>query len=156
MERLKPFVYGVAVTLAIVAGVYFLGAGGNLPPTIVPPGTVTIQSLPPLLTLAGSGVPFEGKIEIPQPLAGQFARELVIVSFQATGENAHKSTVKIIWEDGSVDLIPAGISERKFAPERRAKQISIIGYCFHERRVFHDLPRKGILSWEIRYAPVEN
>jgi len=29
---------------------------------------------------------------------------------------------------------------------RRAKKISVLSYSFHERRVFHDLPRKGTLS----------
>lgn len=160
MGQWKAFIGGVTVTLGLIAGAYLIWSEGGTQqnPAImtVPPGTVIIKPLPPLLTLGGSVVPFEGKKEIPLPLAGQLARELVIVSFQAAGENSHRSAVKIVWEDGSVELVPAGISERKFAPERRARQISILGYSFHERRVLHDLPQKGTLSWEIRYAPVTN
>lgn len=124
-------------------------------PFIVPPGTVTIKNLPPLLTLRGDAVPFQGKTEIVQKLAGRAAAEIVVVAFAAGGENAHKSAIRITWEDGAVETVPPGARNLVFAPQRRAKSIAILGYSFHERRVFKDVPAKGTLTWEIRYAPVE-
>ncbi len=124
-------------------------------PFIVPPGAVTIKTLPPLLTLRGDAVPFQGKTELVQKLAGRAAAEIVVVAFAAGGENAHKSAIRITWEDGAVETIPPGARNLIFAPQRRAKSIAVLGYSFHERRVFKDIPKKGTLTWEIRYAPVE-
>ncbi len=131
--------------------------GGEAPQAapVIPPGAVTIKSLPPLLNLRGEEVSFQGRTEIVQQLAGRSAAEIVIVDFRAGGENAHKSAIRIEWEDGGVETIPPGSKNLVLAPQRRAKKISVLGYSFHERRVFKDSARKGTLSWEIRYAPAE-
>ncbi|MDT8902872.1 hypothetical protein [Anaeroselena agilis] len=131
--------------------------GGETPPAApaIPPGAVTIKALPPLLTLRGDEVPFRGKTEIVQRLAGPAATEVVVVAFSASGENAHKSAIKIEWEDGGVETFPPGSKNITLSPQRRAKKISVLGYSFHERRVFKDVAKTGTLSWEIRYAPSE-
>lgn len=129
--------------------------GGEAPQAApaIPPGAVTIKNLPPLLTLRGDEVPFEGRAEIVQQLAGPAVAEVVVVAFSASGENAHKSAIRIEWEDGGVETVPPGSKNLVLSPQRRAKKISVLGYSFHERRVFKDLARKGTLSWEIRYSP---
>lgn len=124
-------------------------------PPVLSPGSVTIKILPPLLTLRGQDVPFRGRAEFPQDLGGKLAGEIIVVSFGASGENAHKSVIKIAWEDGSVESIPAGAANLTLSPQRRARKISVQGYCFHEQRVFKDVAKKGALSWEIRYAAAE-
>jgi hypothetical protein len=149
----RPIFLGVTVALLIIAGYILVGRNSQPHQAPIPPGTVVIQELPPLITLVGTEVPFEGKVELPQPLAGSLAAELTVVRFYASGENANKSVIKLVWEDGSIELIPAGTVNLKLAPDRRAKQISIVGYCMNERRVFKDQPRKGQLTWEIRYSP---
>ncbi|HMM22249.1 MAG TPA: hypothetical protein PKA10_16130 [Selenomonadales bacterium] len=121
----------------------------------VPSDAVTIKTLPPLYTLSGVEVPFEGRAELPLKITGRLAKELHIVGFQATGENAQKSAIRITWEDGGQELIPPGVTNLKLAPDRTAKQISVIGYSMHERRVFKDSSRTGTLSWEIQYSPVD-
>lgn len=156
----KPLL--IAIILAALA-VIPAGCGqiaGEAPappdkPYVVPPGAVAIKVLPPLLTLRGDAVPFRGRTEITPKLAGSMATEIVLVSFSADGENAHKSAVRITWEDGAVQTIPAGAKNLVFPAQRRAKKIAILGYSFHELRVFKDVPQRGTLSWEIRYAPVE-
>jgi hypothetical protein len=154
----KPFMGGVAVTLLILLGGYFYITKNHSEQQQinVPPGTVIIKVLPPLLTLGGFEVPFEGKKEIPQTLASPLAKEVVVVNFQATGENAQKSVIKIVWEDGSIETVPPGTVNKRLSPEKRAKQISIVGYAMHERQIFRDSARKGTISWDIRYVPVEN
>lgn len=153
----KPFFGGVAVTLLVLLGGYFYISEyrPERQKINVQPDTVIIKVLPPLLSLGGFEVPFEGKKEIPQPITGALAREVVVVNFQATGENAHRSAIKIIWEDGTIETVPPGTVNKQFSPEKRAKLISIKGYSMHEQRIFRDLARKGKLSWEIRYVPVE-
>jgi hypothetical protein len=138
-------------------------SGGELPtpaslsakPFVVPPDAVSIKPLPPLLTLHGDEVPFEGRTEIVQRLAGNAATEIVVVAFHAAGENANRSEIRIVWEDGGVETIPPGAKNLVLAPQRRARQIIVRGYSFHERRVFKDAAKKGTLSWVIRYAPAE-
>ena len=131
--------------------------GGEAPQAApaIPPGAVIIKSLPPILTLHGDEVPFQGRTEIVQQLAAPAAAEIVVVAFRASGENAHKSAIRIEWVDGGVETFPPGSKNIVLSPQRRAKKISVLGYSFHERRVFKDAARKGTLSWEIRYAPAE-
>lgn len=162
-EFIKPFSYGAAVALVLSLAVYgWFGVGrGNADVPFqsaqasLVAEAVQIKVLPPLLRAAGEAVPFEGTVELPLKIAGDYAQELYIVSFAAQGENAHKSALKIVWADGSQEVIPAGARDIRFTPERRAKEISLVGYCMHERRIFKDLPRKGTMSWELRYAPVQ-
>ncbi|BBB91968.1 MAG TPA: hypothetical protein PKA28_06175 [Methylomusa anaerophila] len=177
----KPFLGGAVVMLAVVAGVYlFLSKGNPWQPTFlksetpfkqetpsmpevspnpadinIPPDAVTITPLPSLRILQGDKVSFEGKKELRQVIAGRLAQGLVVVNFQATGEHAEKSAIRIVWENGEVEMIYPGTIDRKLMPEKRAKEITILGYSMNERRVFQDLPRKGSLTWEIRYQPVE-
>lgn len=144
--------------LLAAAAIALSGCGASSPaekPFVVPPGAVTIKTLPPLLTLRGEGVPFQGKTELAQKIAGRAAAEIVVVAFGASGENANKSTLRIVWEDGAVDTIPAGTRDLVLDPRRRAKSITVLGYCFHEQRIFKDVAKKGTLNWEIRYSPVE-
>lgn len=138
---------------------YFWLTGNSAEPnkggiTAVPSDAVTIKTLPPLYTLSGVNVPFEGRAEFPLKITGRLAKELYIIAFQATGENAQKSVLRITWEDGSQEWIPPGVKDIQLAPDRKAKQITVIGYSMHERRVFKDSPQKGTLSWEVRYSPV--
>lgn len=120
----------------------------------VPPGTVLIKPLEPLRILAGTDVPFRGKKEFPQVIAGKYACYLIVDNFQATGENANKSVIKITWEDGTTDVVPAGTVDRHFNPEKRAAQIVISGYSMHERKVFPDTSQPGTLTWRVLYEPV--
>ena len=168
------FLGGMTVALAIVWAVYaYVGgeprqtappalssvldlAGLSAdPPPASSPGVVTIRVLPSLYVLRGQDVPFQGRVEIPLDIGGRLVREIVVVAVQAGGENAHKSSVRIVWEDGSVENIPAGAKDIVFPPQRRAKKITVHGYSFHEQRVFKDVPKKGTLFWEIRYAVAE-
>lgn len=116
---------------------------------------ITITPLPSLRIIRGSEVPFEGNIELRQAIAGRFAQNLAVVNFQATGEHAEKSAIKIVWENGEIEKVYPGTKDKKFAPERRASAISVVGYSMHERRIFGDSSRKGTLTWEIRYEPIE-
>lgn len=161
-KSLKAFLGGVLITLFVVVGGYSLlerdgkagvdnnGANG-LSNTTPAEKHVVIQSLPPLYILSGDKVAFEGKTEIPQPINGTYAEKITIINFAATGENAHKSAIKIIWEDGTVQLIPAGNSNMTLTPSKRAKAIIIVGYSMHERKIFKDSARSGNLTWDIRY-----
>lgn len=127
----------------------------NVTETKPPSDAVTITPLPPLLVLRGDNVSFEGKAEFKQVLAGRFAKDISIVNFQATGEHAEKSSIKIVWDNGEIETVPPGTMDKKFSSERRAASISVIGYSMHERRLFKDSGRKGTLTWEIRYEPVQ-
>lgn len=169
-QNLKYFVYGTICTLLLI----FMGAHiseidfairnnrvntGELIETsenlLVMPDTVVIEALPTFRTLNGINVPFRGKTSFQQVIVGRYAKNIIIPHFKATGENAHKSVIEITWEDGTIDLIPAGTIERHFPQERRAKKIVIHGYSVHERRVFHDSTKPGVLDWEILYIPAE-
>lgn len=118
-------------------------------------GAVTITPLPSLRIIRGESVPFEGKAEFKQAIAGIFAQDISIINFQATGENSEKSFIKIVWENGEVEKLYPGTTNKKFSPNRRASEISVIGYSVHERRIFKNSNRKGTLTWEIRYEPME-
>lgn len=116
---------------------------------------VTITPLPSLRIVRGTEVPFKGKIELRQAIAGRMAKDITIVNFQATGEHADKSFIKIVWENGEVEKIAPGTNNTNYSPERRAVEIVVTGYSMHERRVFKDSSRDGTLTWEIRYEPVD-
>jgi hypothetical protein len=162
MLRIKPFLLGVLCTMMIFAGGYKLWEyylpNTAAPITIdtIPPGTVLIDALPTYRTLNGINVSFKGKESFEQPIAGRAAKDIIIVSFKAMGENAGKSTINILWEDGTVERIPAGTMNRRLPSERVAKQITIQGYCVHERKIFRDSSRTGTLNWEIHYQAVES
>jgi len=121
----------------------------------IPSDAVTITPLPSLRIIRGTEVPFEGKTELRQVIDGRFAQNIVVVNFQATGEHAEKSVIKIVWENGEVEKVYPGTRNKKIVSDKRAVEISISGYSMHERRVFKDSSRKGTLTWEIRYEPVE-
>lgn len=116
---------------------------------------VTITPLPTLRIIRGNQVPFEGKTELRQVFAGRAGRDITIVNFQATGEHADKSAIKIVWENGEVEKIAPGTTNKSFSPDRRAVEVVVIGYSMHEQRIFRDTSRKGTLTWEIRYEPVD-
>lgn len=116
---------------------------------------VTITPLPTLRIIRGNQVPFEGKVELRQAFAGRAGRDITIVNFQAAGEHADKSLIKIVWENGEVEKLPPGTVNKTFSPDRRAVEISVIGYSMHERPIFRDSSRKGTLTWEIRYEPID-
>lgn len=116
---------------------------------------VTITPLPTLRIIRGNQVPFEGKVELRQALAGRAAQDITIVNFQATGEHADKSVIKIVWENGEVERIVPGATNKSFSPDRRAVEIVVIGYSMHEQRIFRDINRKGTLTWELRYEPID-
>ncbi|MBP2645087.1 MAG: hypothetical protein H6Q75_527 [Firmicutes bacterium] len=122
----------------------------------IPPGTVAIKELPTLHNLGGDKVAFSGKKKLPLNFVGCFAREIEIANFEAVGENAEKSYIQIKWEDGKIEKVPPGTKGLHFSPERRAKEIMVVGYCMHEKPIFRDVPREGTLSWQIRYVSVEN
>ena len=63
---------------------------------------MTITSLPTLRILSGNEVAFEGKTELRQAIAGRFAKNLTVVNFQAAGEHAEKSLIKIHPAKGSL------------------------------------------------------
>lgn len=160
----KSFAVG-ALTMLVLAGAAYLlltGTGKHAP---VPENSltdaediaknVTITPLPSLRIIRGTAVPFEGKIELRQAIAGRAARDITIVSFQAVGEHADKSVIKIVWENGEIEMVSPGTNNKRFSPERRAVEMVVMGYSMHERRVFKDSSRKGTLTWEIRYEPVD-
>ncbi|MBP2656874.1 MAG: hypothetical protein H6Q73_4443 [Firmicutes bacterium] len=150
----KPTAQGVdAANTAANANAATVGDAAALQ---VPPGTVKINALLPLRNLSGTDVAFTGKVELPQKIVGQYAEEIEIVNFQAKGENAKKSAIKIVWDDGEIDMVPPGTASYRFLPQRRAKQIILIGYSMHERQIFRDSSRPGTLTWEIRYASKDN
>lgn len=161
----KPFAAGAATMLVLVLGIYayipgFSGRSVEVPAetvsnTVVPPDTVTITPLPPQQIMRGTEVPFEGRTELKQAIAGRFARKITIVNFQAAGENAEKSTITIAWENGEVDIVSPGTRNKQFSPERRAVSITVNGYSVHERKLFKDSNRKGTLTWELRCEPLE-
>ncbi|CUH96512.1 putative membrane protein [Propionispora sp. 2/2-37] len=119
------------------------------------PNAVTVIPLPSLRILSGNHVAFEGTAAFTQSLNGRFAKNLSIIAFEADGEHADKSMIKIVWENGETDMIPPGSKNKTFAPERRAISITVVGYSMHERRIFKDSSRPGTLTWEIHYEPVE-
>lgn len=156
----KAFALGALFMLVLMVAGYlvYTGTDRNLPG---PSGTmeetgdkITITPLPTLRIIRGMEVPFTGKAELRQAIAGRAARNLAIVNFQATGEHAEKSFIKIVWENGEVDTVYPG-QAKQFAEDRRAVEIVIQGYSMHERRIFRDSSRQGTLTWEIRYEPVE-
>ncbi len=160
----KSFLIGAAFMLvAITAGymVYtgigtgFTGPEKGITDAPVPTDRVTITPLPSLRIIHGIEVPFEGRVELRQTIAGRAARDVSVVSFQATGENAGKSEIRIVWENGEIETIHPGVQNTRFSPDKRAVEIIVIGYSMHERRIFKDSSRKGTLTWEIRYEPVE-
>ncbi|HWR42411.1 hypothetical protein [Sporomusa sp.] len=116
---------------------------------------VSITPLPSLRIIRGTEVPFEGKIELRQAIAGRAAQDISVVNFQATGEHAEKSVIKIVWENGEVEKVYPGTKNKKFIANKRAVEIVVMGYSMHERRLFKDSSRKGTLTWEIRYEPIE-
>lgn len=162
----KPFVTGAIAMLVLLAGFYMFfmasqknpinqSAAPQITDTATLPDSVTITPLPTLRLIRGNEVPFEGKVELRQAIAGRFAQNVAVVNFQATGEHADKSVLKIVWENGEVDKILPGTQNKVFSPDKRAVEISISGYSVHERRLFKDSSRSGTLTWEIRYEPVE-
>ncbi|MDD4601042.1 hypothetical protein SDC9_05904 [bioreactor metagenome] len=164
---LKPWKYvaigACSMFIFLVSGyMIFLEADNRLTPppnklesSTTPSDAVIIKHLPPLLIMRGTNVPFEGKVELPQAIAGRFAQDIVITNFQATGDNAEKSIIKIVWENGEVENVYPATKDKHFSADKRALEISIVGYSMHERRIFKDSSRKGTLTWEIRYEPVE-
>lgn len=159
----KYFLIGVLCTLLAVAAMFKvlnLGAPNSFstpsPTTLaISPDTVVIDRLPSYRTLSGINIAFKGKEKFPQTISTRLAKNLLITSFRATGENAHKSSIRITWDDGTFETVPAGISNRQFPAEKRAKEIVVFGYSVHERQVFHDSSKPGVLNWEIFYEPVE-
>lgn len=159
----KNFMIGAACTLLLVATTFKIFNAGttiSLGPTetptlVISPDTVVIDRLPSYKTVNGINVAFNGKEKYPQLVLGTLAKNIVITSFRAEGENAHKSSITITWEDGTIDKISAGVTNRSFPPEKRAKEILVSGYSAHERQLFHDTSKPGILNWEIIYEPIE-
>jgi len=156
----KSFLCGVAVAIAILGGVYALVApakeSGKAPNSVTQiNNAVVIKPLPTLRMVSGHEVPFTGKVSLKQAIDGKFAKNVTIVNFAATGVNAEKSAIKILWENGEIDRIPPGTQNKQFAPERRAVEIAIEGYSVKERKIFRDSARPGTLTWEIRYQPVD-
>lgn len=159
---MKNFIIGAVSMLVFIVGSYimFTESGKNIPTppdnvksTVIPSDAVVITPLPPLLIIRGTDVAFEGKVELRQAIAGRFAQGIVITNFQATGEHAEKSMIKIVWENGEVEKIYPGTKDKRFLSNKRAVEISILGYSMHERPIFKDSSRKGTLTWEIRYEP---
>ncbi len=176
IKHWRPFIIGAVFMFVFMAGGYmfFVGQGKtSVPPpaksgemagtadagiasdTTIPSDAVTIIPLPSLQVIRGNEVPFEGKKEFRQAIAGRFAQNIVIANFQATGEHAEKSVIRIVWENGEVENIPPGTRNKKFSAGKRAVAISVLGYSMHERRIFRDSSSKGMLTWEIRCEPVD-
>lgn len=163
----KSFAVGALAMLILVAAGSMFFTGKDKSSVI--PGTpeksiteaedlsnkVTITPLPSLRIIRGTEVPFKGKIELRQAIAGRAAKDISIVNFQATGEHADKSLIKIVWDNGEIEKISPGTNNKRFSSEKRAVEIVVIGYSMHERRVFKDSSRDGTLNWEIRYEPVD-
>jgi hypothetical protein len=162
MAHWRPFLVG-ALFMLLIVGAYSFFTGSRVENesrnqtinTPAPSDAVTIIPLPSFRIITGNQVPFEGKVELRQAIAGHFAKNLVVVNFQASGEHAEKSMIKIVWENGEIEKIYPGTRERIFLPDKRAAEIIIVGYSMNERKIFRDTPHKGILNWEIRYEPVE-
>ncbi|MCC5466779.1 MULTISPECIES: hypothetical protein [Pelosinus] len=161
MMHWRSFTAGAILVLLLMTGSYLFSLGPKETSShsvteqveaAIPFDAVTIT---PLRVIYGKEVPFEGKIELRQALAGKFAQKIIIVNFQASGEHADKSKINIVWENGEVETVYPGTKDRIFPPEKRAKQITVVGYSVRERRIFQDSNRKGNLSWEIHYEPVE-
>lgn len=170
LPHIKSFAVGALFTLALGSGLWALQretAGPSAGPSAQPPAVetapaqvtapniMTVTPLPPLRVLFGQSVPFEGSAVFPQAIAGHFAQNLRIVSFQATGEHAEKSLIKIVWENGQTDTVSPGTANQVFPPSRRAVEITVTGYSMHERKLFKDSRRPGTLSWEIQYEAGE-
>ncbi|VBB09194.1 Hypothetical protein LUCI_4480 [Lucifera butyrica] len=163
----KSFLAGTVFMLVIAVSAGWLWENNKLPgqatpaapvktsETAIPPDAVKITPLPTLRMIGGTDVAFKGKVTLRQAIAGRFAKNLVIVNFQAKGDHADKSMIRIVWENGEVETIAPGVTNRKFPLGKNAVEISVIGYSMQERPIFHDLPRPGSLTWEIRYEPVE-
>lgn len=159
----QSFALGALSMLIVVMVVYLvfpgvrnqLNPGNNIINAEELADKVTITPLPMLRIIRGNEVPFEGKVELRQVFAGRAAREITIVNFQATGEHADKSAIKIVWENGEVEKIAPGAKSKSFSPDRRAVEIVVMGYSMHEQRIFRDTSRKGTLTWEIRYEPID-
>ena len=163
-KQWKHFIIGALSMLILLASGYLLfsnnGIKLNQPPTkpvnpTIPSDAVIIKSLPPLIILRGTDVAFEGKAEFKQTISGRFAQNIVITNFQATGSNADKSMIKIVWENGQIEKIYPGTKDKRILSNQRAVEISILGYSVYERKFFKDSSRKGSLTWEIRYEPVD-
>ncbi|CQR72851.1 hypothetical protein SOV_02350 [Sporomusa ovata DSM 2662] len=163
VQSWKSFAIGALAMLVMIITAYMLFSGTEKRAAIPEKGVedtedysnkVTITPLPALRIVRGTEVPFEGKIELRQAIAGQAAQDITIVNFQATGEHADKSVIMIVWENGEVEKVYPGTKNKKFSPGRRAVKISVIGYSMHERPIFRDASRKGTLTWEIHYEPV--
>ncbi|TWH46879.1 hypothetical protein [Sporomusa sp. KB1] len=163
VQSWKSFAIGALAMLVIIIVGYMLFTGTekrtaipekNVVDTEDFSNKVTITPLPSLRIVRGTEVPFEGKIELQQAIAGQAAQDVAIVNFQATGEHADKSVIMIVWENGEVEKVYPGTKNKKFSPDRRAVKILVIGYSMHERNIFRDASRKGMLTWEIHYEPV--
>lgn len=166
-QSLKAFLLGALCTIgAIIIVLWVLGyeppnrvdrteVEGKETTLAISEDTVSITSLPSYRTLSGINVIFRGKERYAQNIAGRYAQNITITSFRASGENAYKSAVIIIWEDGSIEVVPAGTANLRLSPEKKAKEIIIQGYSVHERKVFRDSARDGVLDWEIIYEPVE-
>jgi hypothetical protein len=163
-NHIRSFLWGVVCAVFLLVGgffawdTYFDGPGQSpiLTTNSIPPGTVIIEPLPTYRTFNGINVSFKGKADFQQVIAGRYAQDIRIISFRATGENAEKSSISIVWEDGTTEIVPAGVSERNLGAKKRAKQIIIRGYSMHERKVFQDSAKSGTLNWEIHYQPIEN
>ena len=163
VESWKSFVIGALSMLILVVVGYMLFTGMEKSLTIPENNVVDIEDfsnkvsitpLPSLRIIRGTEVPFEGKIELRQAIVGRAAQDIAIVNFQATGEHADKSVIKIVWENGEVEKVYPGTNNKKFSPDKRAVEIVVMGYSMHERRIFKDASRKGTLTWEIRYEPI--
>ncbi|WP_237714758.1 MULTISPECIES: hypothetical protein [Pelosinus] len=161
MMHWRSFTAGAMLVLLLMAGsdLFFIGqketsshSSMEQAETAIPYDAVTIT---PLRVMYGKEVPFEGKAELRQAIAGKLAQKIIVVNFQASGEHADKSKINIVWENGEVETIYPGTKDRIFPPEKRAAQITVVGYSVRERRIFQDSNRKGNLSWEIHYEPVE-
>lgn len=165
IKHWKPFVIGATTMLLVLAGFYMFfptSQKNSIHPSALPSAdtasqldAVTITPLPTLRLIRGNEVPFEGKVELKQTIAGRFAQNVTVVSFQATGEHADKSLLKIVWENGEEEKLSPGTLNKVFPPDKRAVDIVVNGYSVHERRLFKDSNRSGTLTWEIRYEPVE-
>ena len=163
IQSWKSFIAGALAMLIVVVIAYMLFLGMEKRATIPENSVadtedfankVTIIPLPSLRIIRGTEVAFEGKKELRQAIGGRAAQDISIVNFQATGEHADKSVITIVWENGEVEKVYPGTKNKKFSPEKRAVEILVIGYSMHERSIFRDASRKGTLTWEIRYEPV--
>lgn len=163
MERRRSFVVGAIFVFIVGAYLLFVASAGEISShypnkevaTVIPSDAVTITLLPSFRILSGNKIPFEGKVELRQVIDGHFAQNLVVVNFEAFGEHAEKSIIKIVWENGEIEKVYPGTKDRILLPGKRATEIIIAGYSMNERHIFRDSPRRGSLNWEIRYDPVE-